>query len=158
LKREADIAPRLINDAQCPVIGFANTRQSAEVPALTVRRDGPEAAVKSGGKISLVVEGINGRPYAIFLFSDAGGATNLKPFVAESSDGKATFTFTLSMAAGAPPAPQVVLVMATETALAKLDLVPNGVTAKSLMPFIEVALKDNKGPTALGLGFFRLEN
>ncbi len=158
LKREPDVAPKLINEAQCPVLDFANRRQSADMPPLTVRRAEEGDAVKSGGRITILVDGINGRPFSAFLFSDGGGATNLQPFVTQASDGSASFTFTLSMAAGAPPAPQVVLVMATDAPLDMLKGVPNGVTAKSLMPFIEVAMKDNKGPTALGLGFFRLEN
>jgi len=158
LKREPDVAPKLINEAQCPVLDFANRRTSADVPALTVRRTEEGDAVKSGGKINIVVEGINGRPFSAFLFSDGGGVTNLQPFAKQAPDGTTSFTFTLKMAAGAPARPQVVLVMATDAPLKLLTSVPNGVSAKSLMPYIEVALKDNTGPTALGLGFFRLEN
>ncbi len=156
--QEADILPHLINEEQCPVLDFVNRRSVPEVPALTVRRNEAGDGVKSGGQIAGVIEGINGRPYQAFLFSDAGGATNLKPFITVAPDGTASFNFTLSMAADAPPAPQLIMVMATEGPLNKLDAVPNGVSAKSLMPFIEVAMKDSQGPTALGLGFLRLEN
>ena len=156
--QDADILPHLINEEQCPVLDFVNRRSVPEVPALTVRRDQEGDGVKSGSQIAGVIEGINGRPYQAFLFSDAGGATNLKPFITVAPDGTASFNFTLSMAADAPPAPQLIMVMATEGPLNKLDAVPNGVSAKSLMPFIEVAMKDSDGPTAFGLGFLRLEN
>lgn len=158
LGRDADVAPHLINDQQCPVLDFVNRRAVAEVPMLVVQRDEAGDVVKSGGKISGTIQGINGRPFSAYLFSDAGGATNLKPYITLAPDGTAAFSFTLSMAAGAPPAPQVLLVMATEAPLVKLDPVRNGTSAKTLMPYIEVALKDNLGPTSLGLGFFRLEN
>jgi len=158
LNRDADIAPRLINEAQCPVIDFANRYMSAGAPVLTIERAGGGDAVKSGSKISVTVDGLNGRPYAIYLFSDGGGATNLKPFGTPNDTGSVTFNFSPRMADGSPPTPQVVLVLATDEPLLKLDLVKDGHSAKSVMPFTELALKDTTGPVDVGLSFFRLEN
>ena len=114
--------------------------------------------VKSGGTVSGVIEGLEGRPFALFLVSETGGASNLKDWISTGSDGTASFKFSVTLAKGAPPAPQLLLVIATDTELAKLAAVPNGVTAKSLMPFVDVQLKDAALNPTTGLGFFRLEN
>ena len=74
------------------------------------------------------------------------------------ADGSASFSLTVSLAKDAPPAPQLLLALATSERIARLDEVPNGVTAKSLIPFIEsqTAVSDSELDT--GLGYFRLEN
>ncbi|MGL6211284.1 MAG: hypothetical protein ACRC14_15790, partial [Paracoccaceae bacterium] len=158
LGRDPDIAPKLINEAQCPVVDFVNRRQTATVPPLTVRMLDGNELFKSGKRISGVIEGINGRPFLAFLVADGGGATNMTQFVAVASDGTATFSVGLEMPEGSPPAPQLVLVMTTDERVPELEAVPAGVSAKSLVPFMEVALKDDLASLSLGLGFFRLEN
>lgn len=158
LQRDPVLVPHLISEAQCPILGFVNRRQSAEVPALSVRQSVPGTTVKSGDGVTILVEGINGRPYAIFLFNQDGGTIKLKPFGTLASDGSASFSFRLVKTEGTSPAPQLVLVMATDTALPVLDAIKDASSAKALMPYIEVALKNNTGPIALGLGFLSLEN
>ena len=152
-----DVALHLINDAQCPVLDFAN-RYLTKAKPVAIRFPDAGELIKSGGTVSGVVEGLEGRPFTLFLVSEAGGATNLKPWVALASDGTASFSFTVSLAAGAPPAPQLLLAIATDTALAELDAVPNGVTAKSLMPFVALKLSGAALNPGIGLSFFRLEN
>ena len=62
-------------------------------------------------------------------------------------------------AEGAPPAPQLFLAMESEEKLqALLAAVDAGVSAKALMPFIDLALKKDPAPVKLGLAFIRLEN
>ncbi len=152
-----DVALHLINDAQCPVLDFINRHGTKSKP-VSIRFADAGEVIKSGGAVSGVVEGLDGRPFTLFLVSEAGGATNLKPWVAVASDGTASFSFTVSLAAGAPPAPQLLLAIATDTALAELDAVPNGVTAKSLMPFVELKLTGAAMTPGTGISFFRLEN
>lgn len=152
-----DMEVRLVNETQCAVLDFARRHADAEAPvAITIEQGG--ASVKSGSTVSGVVQGLNGRPAALFLVSEAGGATNLKQWTAKSSDGTISFSFTVSLAPGAPPAPQLLLAIATDKPLDKLDAVPNGVTVKSLMPFVDVQLGSDGQTAAAGLGHFLLQN
>ncbi len=153
-----DVALRLINDTQCPVLDFAQRQADPSVEPVRVMLRGTGASVKSGATVQGQVEGAAGRSVALFLVSEAGGATNLKQWVATSSDGTASFSFTVSLAPGAPPAPQLILALATDRPLAKLDAVPNGVTVKSLMPFVDVELSSESLKAATGLGHFLLQN
>jgi eukaryotic-like serine/threonine-protein kinase len=155
---EPDIGFRPINAAQCPVLDFMNgLRNTGTVPLdLTLLNDSD--VLKSGDTVSGRVEGANGRSVALFLVNGAGGATNLKPWVSRSSDGSMDFSFTVSLAAGADPTPQMILAVATDTYVPKFDVVPNGVAAKSLVPFMQGELKAQDQQATGALRFFRLEN
>lgn len=153
-----DVAVNLVDEPQCPILDFASRHLADKAKPVTVKLTEAGAVVKSGGTVSGVIEGLGGRPFALFLVSETGGASNLKDWISTGSDGTASFKFSVTLAKGAPPAPQLLLVIATDTELAKLAAVPNGVTAKSLMPFVDVQLKDAALNPTTGLGFFRLEN
>src|SRR3989338_8322363 len=153
-----DVAVHLIDEPQCPILDFASRHQADAAQPVTVKLTEAGEVVKSGGTVSGVIEGLEGRPFALFLVSETGGASNLKDWISTGSDGTASFKFSVTLAKGAPPAPHLLLVIATDTDLAKLAAVPNGVTAKSLMPFVDVQLKDAALNPTTGLGFFRLEN
>ena len=156
-KAAPDMALHLINDSQCPVLDFANSNRLGAKP-VTIRLVETGEVVKSGDKVSGVVEGLDGRPFTLFLVSEAGGVTNFKPFLAQASDGTASFSVILNLPKGSPPAPQLLLAIVTDAPLTQLDAVPNNVSAKSLMPFIELKLKDAALKPGTGLRFFRLEN
>ena len=153
-----DVTVHLIDEPQCPILDFAARQKTDATKPVSVALNGGAEVVKSGGTVSGVIEGLEGRPFALFLVSETGGASNLKDWISTGSDGTASFKFSVTLAKGAPPAPQLLLVIATDTELAKLAAVPNGVTAKSLMPFVDVQLKDAALNPTTGLGFFRLEN
>lgn len=153
-----DVAVRLVNETQCPVLEFAKRHKDGDSRPVQIVMQQGGATVKSGGSISGVVEGLEGRSVALFLVSEAGGATNLKQWVASSSDGQVSFNFTVSLAPGAPPAPQLLLALATDSPLTKLDAVPDGVTVRSLMPFVDVELSGEGQGATVGLGHFLLQN
>ncbi|MFT4150244.1 MAG: protein kinase [Paracoccaceae bacterium] len=150
------MTPRLVNDTQCPVLDFVHRHASETPVAITLSQGG--AVVKSGSTVSGTVEGLGRRSAVLFLVSEAGGATNLKQWTALSSDGTVSFSFTVSLAPGAPPAPQLLLAVVTDKPLTNLDAVPNGVTVRSLMPYVDVQLAGEKQTGATGLAHFLLEN
>jgi serine/threonine-protein kinase len=94
----------------------------------------------------------------LFLVNGAGGATNLKPWLSRASDGTLGFSFTVNLAAGADPTPQMILAVVTERPVEKLDAVPNGVTARALVPFMQSELERERQSAIGALRFFRLEN
>ena len=68
------------------------------------------------------------------------------------------FSFTVNLAAGAEPTPQIILAVVTERAVEKLDAVPNGVTARALVPFMQSELEREPQPAIGAIRYFRLEN
>ncbi|RUS63331.1 serine/threonine protein kinase [Pseudorhodobacter sp. E13] len=155
---EPNVGVRLINDTQCPVLDFMNSLRENRGIAPSLILENQTDVLKSGETVSGRVEGLAGRAVSLFLVNGAGGATNLKPWLSRSSDGTLGFSFTVNLAAGAEPTPQMILAVVTERPVEKLDAVPNGVTARALVPFMTSEL-DRERQTAIGaLRFFRLEN
>ncbi|MBL4917936.1 serine/threonine-protein kinase [Szabonella alba] len=155
---EPDIGVRLINDTQCPVLDFLNgIRANRGIPPSLVL-DNASDVLKSGETVSGRVEGLAGRAVSLFLVNGAGGATNLKPWLSRASDGTLGFSFTVNLAAGAEPTPQMILAVVTERSVDKLDAVPNGVTARALVPFMRSELERERQSPIGALRFFRLEN
>jgi hypothetical protein len=153
-----NLAIHAINAAQCPLIEFATRYPAPDVDPLAVVMQTTGEVVKSGANVSGKVEGLEGRNFALFIFSEGGGATNLKPWTTMGSDGTASFEFNLTLEANAPPAPQILLAMVTDKPLPALDKVPAGVTAQSLMPFLEKQLEKAGVKPTLSFAYFRLEN
>ncbi|MDO8984621.1 serine/threonine-protein kinase [Cypionkella sp.] len=153
-----NLAIHAINAAQCPLIEFATRYPAPDVDPLAVVMQTTGEVVKSGANVSGKVEGLEGRNFALFIFSEGGGATNLKPWTTMGSDGTASFEFNLTLEANAPPAPQILLAMVTDKPLPALDKVPAGVTAQSLMPFLEKQLEKAGMKPTLSFAYFRLEN
>ncbi len=157
-KTKPDVIVHLIDEPQCPVLDLMNRHSAANAQPLQVHFAKAGEVVKSGEKVSGVVEGLQGRSLTLFLVPAAGDATSLKPWVTLAADGTANFSFTVRLPKGAAPAPQLLLALATSEPMDKLEAIPNRVSALSLMPFIEVQLADFNGQIGSGLGFFRLEN
>lgn len=153
-----ELAVHAINTTQCPLIEFATRYPAPDVDPLAVVMQTTAEVVKTGANVSGKVEGLEGRNFALFLFSEGGGATNLKPWTTMGSDGTASFEFNLTLEANAPPAPQILVAMVTDKPLPALDKVPAGVTAQSLMPFLEKQLEKAGVKPTLGFAYFRLEN
>jgi serine/threonine-protein kinase len=152
-----DIGLNLINDEQCPTIAFMADKPELATVRISFGQGG--GVVKSGSRIDGKITGLDGRPYTVFLVNGDGGATNLGKRVTTEADGSASFSFGLRLKEGAPPTPQLLLVVvgdeAQATALASVK--PN-VLVKQLMAYIDGRLGDVQGEKAFGLAFFRLEN
>lgn len=152
-----DIGLNLINDEQCPTVAFMADKPELATVRISFAQGG--GVVKSGSRIDGKITGLEGRPYTVFLVNGDGGATNLGKRVTTEADGSASFSFGLRLKEGAPPTPQLLLVVvgdeAQATALASVK--PN-VLVKQLMAYIDGRLGDVQGEKAFGLAFFRLEN
>ena len=156
----ANLAVRLINDTQCPILDFANQTRSPSGSGPAIRLDNPAEAVKSGSTVAGVVSGLDGRPFALILVSEVGVASALSPYVTVAADGTARFSFKANLPAGRPPAPHLLLAVVTDTELAVLgQLKPDSpYSAQLLMPFLSKKLADGGVTAVTTLGFFRLEN
>ena len=146
-----------ITPGQCATIDFAHRHQTTDSDPLGLSLEKPAEVVKSGDTVTGKVDGLEGRSVTLFLFSEAGGATNLKPWTTENPDGTVSFAFDLTLQKGAPPAPQLLVAVASDKPLPLLDQVPAGVTSETLVPFLEQQFAQAGVTPALGISYFRLE-
>ena len=156
-----DVQVHLINNEQCALLDFINRHPTAvDVKPISVTMD-PSIGevVKSGGVVKGSIAGLGAGSLTLLNVSGTGGISNLNKFISTTADGTIGFSIVLKLAEGAPPAPQLFLAMESEEKLqALLAAVDAGVSAKALMPFIDLALKKDPAPVKLGLAFIRLEN
>lgn len=155
---EPNIDVRVINPPQCPVIDYMNAIKATQAIPAALVLDSPTGVLKSGETMSGRIEGLAGRAVSLFLVNGVGGATNLKPWIARGSDGSVSFSFTVNLAAGAEPTPQLILAVVTGEPVTKLDAVPNGVTARALVPFMKNEIEKARQAPVAALRFFRVEN
>jgi eukaryotic-like serine/threonine-protein kinase len=155
---EPDIGVRIVNPPQCPVLDYAKAmRDSPTLPARIVLENATDV-LKSGETIAGRIEGLAGRSVALFLVNGTVGATiNLQNVMSRASDGSTSFSFSVSLAEGAEPAPQLLMAVVTDTPMTKLSAVPNGVTARTLVPFLTTEMESARQQPAIALRYFRLE-
>ncbi len=156
--QEPDVAVRIVNEAQCPVVDYLNERRSAPGIPVRVTLDMPADVVRSGETVSGKVEGLAGRSLSMFLVNGPGQSTNLIPFLKPEADGSVTFSFAVSLKAGSEPTPQLLVALVTDEKVAKFEAVPNGVTARTLIPFIKQELTKARQEPTLAIRYFKLEN
>lgn len=156
------ITAQMIEQNQCPILDFVNAERSAPAGAgpeapVTLQLETEGGSLKNGAAISGTLDGVGERAAALFLVNGAGGATNLKPWLARSSDGAVSFSFTVNLAEGAPRG-QMILAVVTDEPLSKLDVVPNGVTARALVPFMQSQISATGQDATAALRYFRIED
>ena len=156
--QEPDIGVRIVNDPQCPVVDYAASLRSSPTLPVSVVLENASDVLRSGETVAGRIEGLAGRAVSLFLVNGAGGATNLRSFLSRASDGTTSFSFTVNLAAGAEPTPQVLLAVVTDQAVTRLDAVPQGVTARALVPFMTSQIEQARQQPAAALRYFRLQN
>ncbi|WP_164738238.1 serine/threonine-protein kinase [Frigidibacter oleivorans] len=149
------VQTQIVETTQCPIVDFAKDHRAAP-EALPLLRLSGEGSFASGALVSGELAGVGDRAAELFLVNGAGGATNLRNFIAKSSDGTISFSFTVNLADGAP-AGQMLLAIVTDQPLTKLAVVPDGVTARALMPFIATQLDETGQTVAPVFRAFRIE-
>ncbi|MBL9058188.1 MAG: protein kinase [Rhodobacteraceae bacterium] len=152
-----DVTVALVNEEQCAALEFVVANKAMATVSVTL--DAPSGVVKSGTSAEGTITGINGRPFTLFLVNGAGGATNVNKWVTPGEDGTMRFKFAPKLKEGAPPSPQLLLLVIGDEALAQaLEGIKRNVIVKQLAEFVGERLKASETDPALGLGFFRLEN
>jgi len=154
--QKPDVVVNLVNEEQCAVLDLAVANRDSLTLALDL--DSTSGVIKSGDPVEGTITGIDGRPFTLFLVNGAGGATNINKWVT-TEGGVTRFKFAPRLKEGAPPSPQLLLLVIGDEALAQaLGSVKPNVIVRQLADFIGARLGAAEGSKALGLGFFRLEN
>jgi len=155
---EPNIAVRVVDVPQCPVVDYMNAAKATEAIPVTLVIENDSNVVKSGEFLTGRVDGLAGRAVSLFLISGKGTATNIKNFISRGSDGSVSFTFSLKLPVGAEPSPQLILAVVTDEPVTRLDAVPNGVTARALVPFMKSEIDKTRQEPITALQYFKLEN
>lgn len=156
--KEPDIGVRVVNDPQCPVVDYAASLRGSPTLPVGIVLDNATDVLRSGETVAGRIEGLAGRAVSLFLVNGAGGATNLRSFLSRASDGTTSFSFTVNLAQGAEPTPQILLAVVTDQPVTRLDAVPQGVTARALVPFMTSQIEQARQQPAAALRYFRLQN
>lgn len=133
---EPDLNTRVVSAQQCPVLDFAKKLQTAAAIPVYVVLDNPTGVVRSGEPVTGRIEGLAGRAVTLFSVNTVGATTNLKNFVTPEADGTMRFNFKLTLTDETEPVPQLLMALVTDQPVKRLDSLPAGVTARTLMPFI----------------------
>lgn len=136
LGTEPDLNTRIVTNPQCPVLDFVNRLKSDTAIPVYLALDNPTGVVRSGEPITGRIEGLAGRAVTLFSINTTGATTNLKNFVAPAADGTVEFNFKLTLTKESDSGPQLLMALVTDQPVKRLDSLPAGVTARTLMPFI----------------------
>lgn len=133
---EPDLNTRVVSNPQCPVLDFAKRLQTDTAIPVFLVLDNPTGVVRSGEPVTGRIEGLAGRAVTLFSVNTEGATTNLKNFVTPAADGTLRFNFKLTLTDETEPVPQLLMALVTDQPVKRLDSLPAGVTARTLMPFI----------------------
>jgi serine/threonine-protein kinase len=138
-----------IAEPQCAVLDLVRGMQGTAQPSLSMQLDVAEIA-SGEGITGRIADPLN-RNIWLVLVSPRGGMFSLNDRLSDSVGGVRTFRFGLTLAAGAPAAPQLLLAIASEQPLATAATALDGTEAADLAPLIarEIAGRDGEGVAAL---------
>jgi len=141
------VREHIISDEQCAVLDLARILKTSEAvpPVLTLDSD----TMASGGSIVGRLRDRRGRPVWLILITTAGGVYNLTDRLVEQPDGAATFSFGLNATGAGGAEPQLIMAIASDTALIAAAAATNGARAASLLPRVEGELVE-RGLSASG--------
>jgi len=149
------VVEKIVTPAQCAALNLLRGLQGRGVIAPVLQLD--TDIMKSGGTVVGRVSEIHGRPLWLFLVSDQGGVHNLSPRLKSQADGNYTFSFGMSLAEGADPSAQLIVVIASKTALVSTAAGADGAEAASLLPLIMAEIEGRSGNSAASVGYFWLD-
>lgn len=121
-----------VTDGQCAALDLLRGLQGRAdaPPALTLDMADMASDETLLGRIS----DVRGRAVWLFLVSAGGGVFDLTPRLTGAADGSFTFGFTLSLAEGTGPQPQLLVALVADRPLVSAATAPSGATAADLLP------------------------
>lgn len=149
--------PKIINTAQCAALDFAKLIRegsSQNQPDIILDRD----VLVSGQEIRGTVKGFKGKDMWLFLVDGDGGVYDISSMVELLGDDLGTFGLQIQLTAGSPPAPQVMMMVLTDTPVTTAKAVRNGSPAATLLPLVEQEFKAGNHSPTVAISYFRLEN
>ena len=144
-----DVVNRQIDAPQCAAVAFARALQANGVtaPMLTLSAD----SYVNGGTVQGSLRAEQEASVWVFLVSSRGGVYNLTPRLEDQGDGRKTFSFDVTLGAGARAQPQLILAVASPSALINVAAAKDGAAASELLPLVqaEIAGRGNNASGAM---------
>jgi serine/threonine-protein kinase len=149
---EAQIALRLVTDAQCPAVGFLR-----KVGVAT--GNGPKLSIgafnlKDGDTFTATVDDAAGKSTSVLLVSDDGYVYNLADY-AKTEGGRINVAMRLKRPAAQGPQPQLVLMIATPKPVTLLET-KSPLPADTLFPLLVSEARNLGSAFEVGVKYFRL--
>jgi Protein kinase domain len=151
---EADIAIRMVTEAQCPVITFLAGLRSDRTRAPRVDID--SLVVKDGGTLTGIVDRFGNLNVELMLVSDAGTTLNVTAMLRPGTDGK-PFSIGMRKAGSTTESqPQLLIAIASVRPLAALQI-SGPVAAQQVFPVALAEALRSGQQVAVTARYFRLE-
>ena len=148
------VVERIVNPSQCAALDLLRGLQGrkAIAPIMTLDAD----VLQSGGTVVGRIRETRGRPLWLFLVSAEGGVHNLSSRLKAQPDGSYVFSFGLALAQGSDPTPQLIVALASDTALVSAAAGAEGAEASALLPLVMAEIEGRGGAAATAVAYFQL--
>ena len=151
---QPDVVERIINPSQCAALDLLRGLQGrkAIAPIMTLDAD----VLQSGGTVVGRIRETRGRPLWLFLVSAEGGVHNLSSRLQAQPDSSYVFSFGLALAQASDPTPQLIVAIASDTALVSAAAGAEGAEASALLPLVMAEIEGRGGTAAATAAYFQL--
>ena len=148
------ILPRRVTPDQCGAIEFIHALQGRgrEAPRVQMSTD----QMTSGEAMTMRIGGIGAQSVWAALITPNGAVFNLTGRLSEPVGGQRSLSFGLNLAEGSAAVPQLVLILASDTPLARAATASDGVLASELLTPLLDEIASRGGAASASLGYVML--
>ncbi|MCX7561648.1 serine/threonine-protein kinase [Sulfitobacter sp. F26204] len=148
------ILPRQVTSEQCEALEFIHALQGRgrEAPRVQMSTD----QMISGEAMTLSIGGIGAQSVWAALITPNGAVFNLTGRLSDPVGGQRSLSFGLNLAEGSEAVPQLVLILASDTPLARAATASDGVLAKDLLAPLLDEIAGRGGAASASLGYVML--
>lgn len=148
------ILPRQITPDQCAALEFTHALQGRgrEAPRIEMTKD----EMISGQATTVRIGDIGRQSVWAALITPSGALFNLTERLSDPVGGQRSLNFGLTLAKGSEAVPQLVLVVASDSPLARTATAGDGIPAAELLALVLEEISGRKGAASASLGYVKL--
>lgn len=149
------ILPRQITEAQCAALEFTRSLQGRGRGAPVLQMSGD--VVASGDALTARITGLGTQAVWASLITPTGEVFNLTDRLSDPVGGTRNLSFGLTLAQGADAVPQLIMVVASDTPLARTATATDGASAATLLPSVLDEIAGKGGAASASIAYVLLE-
>nr|WP_275296418.1 serine/threonine-protein kinase [Sulfitobacter geojensis] len=148
------ILPRQITADQCAALEFTHALQGRgrEAPRIEMTKD----EMVSGQAMTVRIGDIGRQSVWAALITPSGAIFNLTERLSDPVGGQRSLNFGLTLAKGSEAVPQLVLIVASDSPLARTATAGDGIPAAELLALVLEEISGRKGAASASLGYVKL--
>ncbi|WP_422075582.1 serine/threonine-protein kinase [Sulfitobacter geojensis] len=148
------ILPRQITSDQCAALEFTHALQGRgrEAPRIEMTKD----EMVSGQAMTVRIGDIGRQSVWAALITPSGAIFNLTERLSDPVGGQRSLNFGLTLAKGSEAVPQLVLIVASDSPLARTATAGDGIPAAELLALVLEEISGRKGAASASLGYVKL--